>query len=89
MAHKLIWETGRCNFEDARIEIASNFNFKFLNEQLKNSPHELVSEFLRFGFPLDHNGKTGSDQIPRKHTGVRYFETHMDELLKRRSDIAQ
>ena len=37
--------------------------------------------FLKYGFPLGHNGRTGCNEIPKNHKGARDFPKHISTLL--------
>ena len=65
----------------AKIQIPSNFNFDYLENMLKNYEDREVIQMLRYGFPLSHDGKHGSKQIPRNHLGARNFPNEIQRIL--------
>ena len=40
-----------------------------------------VVELLKFGFPLSHDGKHGSKEIPKNHRGTRDYPREMQRIL--------
>ena len=44
---------------------------------------ELLIDLLKFGFPLGHNGRTGSSEIPKNHTGARFYPVEINRILKK------
>ena len=76
-AHFTVKATGVPNFKQARIQIPSKFNFEFLERELHFYHDKEVIDLLKFGFPLAHNGSTGSKLVPKNHGGARDFPDQM------------
>ena len=51
--HKRVRETGRYNFEEAKIQLPSKINFDLLEQFSSDYWDYLLKSFLGFGFPLD------------------------------------
>ena len=81
--HYRVFNTGVFNFEKARIVLPSRFNFKFLQDKLVGYHDIQVLDMLKFGFPLSHDGTTGSHVIPKNHSGATLFPDHIRELLRK------
>ena len=63
--------------------LPSNLNFEFLEENLKFYHDELLLQFLKYGFPVDHNGKTGNKLPPQNHKGATNFKAHIKIALEK------
>ena len=82
-ANLLVRNTGVHNFEGAWIMLPSSFKFDFIEKKLQNYHDKIVVEFLKFGFPLGHDGKMGSKKIPKNHLGATRFPKEMEKILKK------
>ena len=85
--NRKVRDSGKPNYLGCRIPIPSNFNFEFLEHQLKGYSDRNIVQFLKFGFPLGHDGKTGSKVTPGNHLGARNFTAHMEKLLHKEIDL--
>ena len=50
--HKQVRETGRYNFEEAKIQLPSKMNFDLLEQLSSDFWDYQLSSFLKFGYPL-------------------------------------
>ena len=82
-AHAKVVETGHPNFLAAKVLLPSRFNFNYLERVLEYYPDKIIIELLKYGFPLAHNGKSGSKSIPKNHKGARNYPSQMEEMLKK------
>ena len=82
-AHFKVVQSGLPNYLGEKILLPSNFNFQFLTQQLADYHDKIVIEFLRYGFPIDHNGETGSHLVSRNHAGAREFPEQIKKLLEK------
>ena len=76
-------KSGVPNYLGLRIQLPSNFNFKYLEKHLLGHSDTLLIDFLRFGFPVDHSGNTGSKVVPHNHAGATEFPQQMRKLLRK------
>ena len=82
-ANRQVRKSGIPNFLGEKIVMPSNFNFGFIEEKLTNYDDKEVIDLLKFGFPLSHNGKTGSKEIPHNHTGATFYPEEMKRILSK------
>ena len=82
-ANKIISDSGLPNYVGARIKLPSPFNFEFLEKHLHDFKDKIVIQFLKYGFPLGHDGKTGSTLVPDNHVGATEFPVEMNRILKK------
>ena len=66
--------TGLPNFLKAKILLPSNFNIEFLEKELTGFYDQYLIEYLKYGFPLGHDRKHGSMQIPENRKGAQDFD---------------
>ena len=81
-AHFEVKRSGLPNFLGCKILLPSQFNFKFIQSALRDYEDTQVIELLKYGFLLDHNGKTGSNNIPKNHSGATQFPEEMNRILQ-------
>ena len=82
-AFREIKQLEQFNFENCRIKLPSNFNCEFLRKELTGYSDAAVVDLIEFGFPVSHNGKTGSGEIPNNHKGATEFPQHLESLLQK------
>ena len=80
-ANQLVRQSGVANFKGCRLQIPSNFNFEFLEQQLGNYDDKVIIDLLKYGFPLGHNGKTGVTTVVCNHLGARAFKKEIAQIL--------
>ena len=80
-AYFTIKESGKENFRGCRIPVPSCFNFDYLYAECKEYEDRQVVELLRYGFPVGHDGRTGSKVIPKNHTGAIQFPEEINRIL--------
>ena len=82
-ANKVIRKSGVPNFMGEKILIPSQFNFGYLQEMLEDYHDRQVVELLKYGFPLSHDGKTGSKSLLKNHKGARDWPQQMESILNK------
>lgn len=65
--------SGLCNADGLQIPLVTRLNVPFIEHMVKNSPHEKIVKYLKFGWPLGHNGTTIPNEPKRNHKGVTEF----------------
>ena len=65
--HFKVLASGKPNFMEARIPSPSCFNFDYLHDMLFDYEDKQIIDLLKYGFPLAHDGKTGSKVEPKNH----------------------
>ena len=73
--------SGIPNYRGCRIKLPSNFNFDYLEAKLENYHDIQILEFLKFGFPVDHDGSTGVNYPVKNHKGATEFAKQVREAL--------
>ena len=82
-ANILTNKSGLSNYMGCKIPLPSKFNFEFLEFWLQDYNDKQVIQFLKYGFPLGHNGLTGSQEKTKNHTGARNFPQQIAKLLEK------
>ena len=82
-ANRVVRASGAHNFEKARIRLPSNFNFEFLEKELKGFKYQIVIDLLKFGFPLGMTRDCGSSEIPPNHKGATEFPGEIKQMLNK------
>ena len=78
-AHTAIKCSGLPNYLGCWLTIPSYFNFEFLEHELKDYHDKLVIDFLKYGFPVDHDGTTGVSISLHNHAGAREFKDEVEK----------
>ena len=86
-AHLKIKASGLPNYKGCRLHIPSVLNFDYLEQELAQYHDKLVVELLKFGFPVDHDGSTGSHIVPRNHVGACKFKSQVMKQLQKEVEI--
>lgn len=71
----MVRESGKSNAEGLRIPLESKLNIKYFEEMSKGSVHEKHIKYLKYGWPLGHNGRNIPSEPKRNHKGVTEFHT--------------
>ena len=71
----------------ARIPLPSKFNFEFIEQKLRGYHDKQIMDLLMYGFPLGHNGHTGSKEVPKNHTGARFYPSEIEKILKKETKL--
>ena len=81
--HNVVKATNKCNFEEAKIQLPSNINFKLLEELCKDYWDYQLPLFLKYGFPLDFpvNQETKLISSEVNHSSAVKFPTHVQHYL--------
>ena len=58
------------NFESANVQINCLWNLDKLETLLHNYKDKVIVTFLKYGWPISHNGKTGCTDIPVNWLGA-------------------
>ena len=86
-ANGILNKLGKYNFEEKLVKIPSNFNFEYLHRELKDYCDKEVIDLMQYGFPVGHNGKTGSREIPKNHKGAELYPEQMRNILQKEVDF--
>lgn len=81
--NKKVRESGLSNAEGLQIPLRTKLNVKFIAEMVRNSTHEKIVKYLRFGWPLGHNGRKLPPEAKRNHKGVTDFPMETMEYLQK------
>ena len=82
--HHMVRNTGKYNFQDARILLPSKINFELFEELAQGYWDWQLPHFIKYGFPLDFPYskenclKSGRDN----HASATKFPTHVDKYLE-------
>lgn len=76
----------KSNADGERIPIPTDLNVRFLDEMTKGSLHNKIIKYLRFGWPLGHDGKSIPKEAKSNHRGVLNFHQETYEYLQKEKD---
>ena len=74
-------ESGVPNYQGCKIVLPSRFQFEYLEKKLVHYKDRQVIQFLKYGFPVDHNRHTGVTKQVSNHKGATEFETQVKCVL--------
>ena len=82
--HKQVRETGKHNFEEAKIQLPSKINFDPLDKLSSDYWDYQLNSFLKFGFPLDFPRDKESQLLTTdtSHASARDHPQHIDTYLR-------
>lgn len=75
--------SGQSNAEGMKIPIKTKLNIRYFHEMCKNTVHKKHIKYLKYGWPLGHNGKTIPNEPKRNHKGVTEFQTETHEYIQK------
>ena len=86
-ANRRVRQSGKPNYLGERIRVPSKFNFSVLENMLSNYSIRRLIEFLKFGFPIEHNGSAVTHnrvnhkgaQQPFYNDIIEYLDTEIHE----------
>ena len=81
--YKQVRETGRYNFEEAKIQLPSKINFNLLEQLSADYWDYQLKSFLKFSFPLDFPRDKESQLLTTdtSHASARDHPEHVDTYL--------
>lgn len=71
LVNYLIRKSKKPNAHGLRIPIRSRWNFEYLEESLKNYKDNEVVEYLKYGWPIGHDGRPTNTTIPKNQKGAQ------------------
>ena len=69
-----------------RILVPSNFNIEFWETELADYHDRKLVEFLKFSFPISHDGQPTNMKVGKNHAGAVEHSRNMDDLVKKELD---
>ena len=81
--HKQVRDTGKYNYEQAKIQLPSNINFELLEKLAEKYWDYQLPMFLKFGFPLDFpkNEECHLKSTEESHNSATQYREHVDMYL--------
>ena len=74
-ANKVVRDSGVPNYLQARIRVPSKFNFQYLETKLANYPNNCLLDYLKFGFPIEHDGRDVThNHVNHKGASEEFYE---------------
>lgn len=70
MVNDLIRRSGKPNAHGLKIKIRSNWNFDTLSKLLRDYEDKEIIEYLKYGWPIGHNGSETDTRIPKNQKGA-------------------
>lgn len=65
--NELVRKSGKSNAEGLKIPLQTKLNVDYFHAMTKNSLHANIVKYLRFGWPLGHDGKKIPPEPKRNH----------------------
>ena len=82
-ANRVVRETGKENFEEAKIIVNSNWNLDKLEEWLGESYEDKdVINYLKYGWPLNAHDTDSQDKIPPNQAGAQANAAEVRDWIK-------
>ena len=81
-ANRIIRETGRHNFERAKIPVTYSWNLNMLENWLKDYHDKDLINYLRYSWPLNAQNTEENTNIPKNQTGAIMNETEVDKYIE-------
>lgn len=79
--NKLIRDSGKSNVQGLRIPIKSAWNFHNLETFLADYSDKEIVDYLRYGWPIGHDGRKTSTTIPKNQLGARQNPQALKEYI--------
>lgn len=78
----MVRESGLCNAKGLKIPIQTKMNISKIQEMCKGTQDEKLVEFLKYGWPLGHDGREPPDEPTKNHSGVTRFPEETRQYLQ-------
>ena len=73
--------SGVPNYLGERIPVPSCFNFQFLEDKLQPFSNKKLIQYLKFGFPIEHNGwRVTHNFVNHQGAGPQFYEDIVEYL---------
>lgn len=82
-AHVAIRKSGLPNYKGCRIPVETKVNVAFIERELANYEDNMVSEFIKFGFPPGMIGELTESIASPNHRSALQFPAAMDSYVSR------
>lgn len=70
LVNQLIRKSGKPNAHGLRIQIKSKWNFQALESLLQDYEDKEIIEYLKYGWPIGHDGRSTNTSIPKNQKGA-------------------
>ena len=77
----MVKRSGVPNYVGCKVPLPSPINITYLEQKLAGYHDDRIIKFLKYGFPINHNGVTGSRALPRNHAGARDYAHELKQQL--------
>lgn len=85
-ANRAIRASGVPNYLGCRIPVPSNLNIEFWEKELTGYHDTELVDFLKFGWPIGHDGSKVSLGVPSNHKGATEFAPSIDSYIVKELD---
>ena len=86
--HDEVLQSGFPNFEVVQTQIPSNINIALFERELIGYYDQQVVKFLRYGFPVGHDGSDYSSTPVKNHKGSRDFPKQIDRYIAKEKSFS-
>ena len=87
-ANKAVRISGKPNFSGCRIPVPSSLNLEYLEKKLADYKDRTVIQLLRYGCPINYEGRGNLSRACHNHRGATNFPEYIERLLKREVEAA-
>ncbi len=82
-ANRQIRASGTYNKDGCKIPVNTNFDVQFWNEKLINYHDKDITQFLRYGWPINHDGREPCQIECKNHRGATEFPEQMEACIQK------
>ena len=80
-------DTGKYNFQQARISVNKQFNIPLLRNLLTDYHDIHVLDLLEYGFPIDRCSDVPLEMGGQNHLGATQYPSHVDRYVQKELDL--
>ena len=80
-AHMALREADLPNFQSLQIPVKSKWNIPFLDSLLVDYHDKQITQFLKFGFPINYQGPVTESVIVKNHRGATDYPVQIRQYL--------
>lgn len=79
----MLRRSGKPNAHGLRIQIESNWNFETLSECLQDYKDKEIVDYLKYGWPIGHDGRKTDTKIPNNQAGALQHPEALREYIRK------
>ena len=79
----LVSRSGQPNYLSCRVPIESRFNIDYIEAHMQGYHDTQILDFLKFGWPIDHDGREVNSIPPRNHDSATRYGNEVHDYLRK------